>query len=199
VTACVGDALITGTPLLSLFGGNNIIKEKTWKSAFQIGPDRTFDQDPKYALRLLVDIAIKALSPAINDPTTAVQVLDQIQDLLLRLGRRRLEIGALRDKEGALRVVIPHPKWEDFLRLALDEICFYGATSVQVMRRMRALICDLTAALPNERSQALEHQIDRLNLTIARSFVDEEEKRDASVGDRQGLAVSLRRPSGQSE
>ena len=59
--------------------------------------ERTFEQDPKYALRLLVDIAIRALSPAINDPTTAVQALDQIQDLLLRLGRRRLEIGAVRE------------------------------------------------------------------------------------------------------
>ena len=147
----VGDTLITGMPLLRVFGGNQLVKDETWKKSFETGPDRTFDQDPKYALRLLVDIAIKALSPAINDPTTAVQALDQIQDHLLRLGSRRLEIGTVRDSEGVLRLVVPHPTWEDFLRLGFDEIRFCGATSVQVMRRMRALINDLIAALPQER------------------------------------------------
>jgi len=189
VLASVGDTLITGMPLLRVFGGDQLVKDETWKAAFETGPDRTFDQDPKYALRLLVDIAIKALSPAINDPTTAVQALDQIQDHLLRLGRRRLEIGAVRDSAGGLRLFVPHPTWEDFLRLAFDEIRFCGATSVQVMRRMRAMISDLIAALPQERHPALEHHRERLNATIARSFADEEEKLEASVEDRQGLGV----------
>ncbi len=189
VLASVGDTFITGMPLLRVFGGNHLVKDETWKGALETGPDRTFDQDPKYALRLLVDIAIKALSPAINDPTTAVQALDQIQDHLLRLGRRRLEIGAVRDSEGTLRLVVPHPTWEDFLRLGFDEICFCGATSVQVMRRMRALISDLIAALPQERHPALERHRQRLNSIIARSFADEEEKLEASVEDRQGLGV----------
>jgi uncharacterized membrane protein len=192
VVAAVGDTLIKGMPLLRVFGGNLFIEEETWKRVFETGLDRTFDQDPKYALRLLVDIAIKALSPAINDPTTAVQALDQIQDQLLRLGSRRLEIGAVRDSRGVLRLVIPHPTWEDFLRLAFDEIRFCGATSVQVMRRMRALISDLIATLPQERHPALEHQRERLNATIARAFADDEEKLEASVEDRQGLGV----PSG---
>ena len=73
--------------------GTQHINEKALREAFGLGGDRTFEQDPKYALRLLVDIAIKALSPAVNDPTTAVQALDQIEDLLRRLGSRRLEIG----------------------------------------------------------------------------------------------------------
>jgi uncharacterized membrane protein len=189
VSVSVGDTLITGMPLLRVFGGNQLVKDETWKKSFETGPDRTFEQDPKYALRLLVDIAIKALSPAINDPTTAVQALDQIQDHLLRLGSRRLEIGTVRDSEGVLRLVVPHPTWEDFLRLGFDEIRFCGATSVQVMRRMRALISDLIAALPQERRPALEHHRDRLNSTIARTFADEEEKLEASVEDRQGLGV----------
>ena len=74
--------------------------------------------------------SIKALSPAINDPTTAVQALDQIEDLLIRLGRRRLEIGAFRDGQGNLRLLIAYPAWEDFLRLAFDEILSYGASSI---------------------------------------------------------------------
>jgi uncharacterized membrane protein len=174
VLVSVGDTLIMGMRLLRVFGGKRIVKDEIWKNTFETGPDRTFEQDPKYALRLLVDIAIKALSPAINDPTTAVQALDQIQDHLLRLGSRRLEIGTVRDDEGVLRLVVPHPTWEDFLRLAFDEIRFCGATSVQVMRRMRALISDLIAALPQERHAALEHHRERLAATIARSFADEE-------------------------
>jgi uncharacterized membrane protein len=189
VVASVGDTLITGSPLLRVYGGNRTVNDESWKRAFATGLERTFEQDPKYAIRLLVDIAIKALSPAINDPTTAVQALDQIQDHLLRLGRRRLEIGAVRDMEGTLRLVIPYPNWEDFLRLALEEIRFCGATSVQVMRRMRALISDLIEALPHERHPALEHQRGRLNATIARSFADNEEKLEASVEDRQGLGI----------
>ncbi len=190
IAVSVGDTLIGGTPMLRLFGGKDVVKDETWKSAFEVGRDRSFEQDPKYAVRLLVDIAIKALSPAINDPTTAVQALDEIQDQLQRLGNRRLEIGALRDNRGVLRVVVPYPTWEDFLRLAFDEIRFCGATSVQVMRRMNALITDLITALPSERHPALEHHRQRLNATIARSFEDDEEKLEASVEDRQGLGVA---------
>jgi uncharacterized membrane protein len=117
-----------------------------------------------------VDIAIKALSPAINDPTTAVQALDQIEDLLLRLGQRHLEIGAFRDSNGKLRLVVPFPAWDDLLRLAFDEICSYGTNSVQVMRRMNALVTDLALAVPEERRPALEYWDARLEATN-RTFV----------------------------
>ena len=65
--------------------------------AIRLERERTFEQDPKYPIRLLADIAIKALSPAINDPTTAVQTIDQIEDLLRRLGRRALDAGYAED------------------------------------------------------------------------------------------------------
>jgi uncharacterized membrane protein len=177
------------TPLLRVRGARQPLDEATLKSAIHVGDERTFDQDPKYALRLVVDIAIKALSPAINDPTTAVQALDQIEDLLLRLGRRRLEIGAFTDRAGTLRLLAPLPSWDDFLLLALDEIRAYGADSVQVMRRMKALIKNLTEVLPADRHPSLRHWEARLKGSIARSFEDAEEKRDASVADRQGLGM----------
>ena len=188
--AAVGDTLMEGTELLRVHGTKQEIDERALRAAFIIGEQRTFDQDPKYAIRLLVDIAIKALSPAINDPTTAVQALDQIEDLLRRLGRRRLEIGAIHDGEGKLRLVTLHPSWEDFLVLAFDEIRAYGASSVQVMRRMKALTSDLIDFLPEERHKPLLRHQKRLNATIARSFETAEEKREASVEDRQGLGVT---------
>lgn len=185
----VGDTVVDSTPVLRVFGAAKSVDERALINAIGMGGQRTFEQDPKYAIRLLVDIAIKALSPAINDPTTAVQALDQIEDLLLRLGRRRLEIGEFRDRDGQLRLVVPSPTWEDFLRLAFDEIRYCGAHSVQVMRRMKALVNDLSSRLPENRRAALRHWEERLQTTIARSFEDTEEKQEASVEDRQGLGV----------
>jgi len=189
VTATVGDTLVESGVMLRVHGGARAIDERALRAAFVLGGQRTFEQDPKYAIRLLVDIAIKALSPAVNDPTTAVQALDQIEDLLLRLGRRRLEIGAFRDRAGALRLVVPYPEWDDFLSLAFDEIRYCGATSVQVMRRMRALAADLIRALPPERHEALHHQQRRLDASITQSFRDAGEQQEASVEDRQGLGI----------
>ena len=195
MVAAVGDTIVDLTPVLHLFGARQPIDERALAKAIEMGEERTFDQDPKYAIRLLVDIAIKALSPAINDPTTAVQALDQIEDLLLRLGRRRLEISEYRDKNGNLRLIAPCPTWEDFLRLAFDEIRYCGAHSVQVMRRMMALVNDLIERLPENRHPALLHWEERLQTTIARSFDDLEEKQEASVEDRQGLGLSRKRPT----
>jgi uncharacterized membrane protein len=144
----------------------------------------------QYAIRLLVDIAIRALSPAINDPTTAVQALDEIGDLLLRLGHSCLATAPMCDAGGVARVVMPLPSWEDFLRLAFEEICSYGASSVQVMRRMNALLTELIAALPVERRPALGYWKYRLRTSIERHFPDLDQRRDASAGDRQGLGVS---------
>jgi uncharacterized membrane protein len=189
VVSSVGDTLVEGTVMLRVRGGRQAMDERALRDAFAVGSERTFEQDPKYALRLLVDIAIRALSPAVNDPTTAVQALDQIEDLLLRLGRRRLEIGALRDRDGALRLVVPHPSWDDFLALAFDEIRHCGADSVQVMRRMNALAADLIAALPPERHESLRRHQRRLHATIAKSFEDTAEKEEASAEDRQGLGI----------
>jgi len=189
VMACVGDTLLEGTPIMRVFGGRPVVSKHAWRTAFELGDERTFEQDPKYAIRLLVDIAIKALSPAINDPTTAVQTLDQIEDLLRRLGLKRLEIGAFRDGTRALRLVVQFPAWADFLTLAFEEIRMYGATSVQVMRRMRAVVTDLIATLPAERQAPLRHYQERLDATIARSFADDAEKMEASVADRQGLGI----------
>jgi uncharacterized membrane protein len=189
IVGAVGDTVVELTPLLHVRGTREPIPEEKLRKGIELGNERTFEQDPKYAIRLLVDIAIRALSPAINDPTTAVQALDQIEDLLLRLGQRRLEIGKYRDSDGKLRLVVPLPTWDDLLRLAFDEISFYGATSVQVMRRMNALVADMRQAVPKERGPALQRWDERLRGIIARSFVDSEERVEASKEDRQGLGA----------
>lgn len=190
VVTAVGDTVLEGMPLLQIYGARHPVPETELRHALELGEERTFEQDPKYAIRLLVDIAIKALSPAINDPTTAVQALDQIGDLLLRLGARRLEIGSFQDGSGRVRLTIPFPSWDDFLHLGFEEILSCGAKSVQVMRRMAALVADLLTVLPPERRAALKYWQERLHTSITRSFEDAEEKLSASVEDRQGLGVT---------
>ena len=152
-----------------------------------LADERTIDQDPLYALRLLVDIATRALSPAVNDPTTAVQTLDRIEAILELLANRRLDQGTIRDDQGTVRLIIPMPSWEDFLAVGLTEIRHYGATSAQVMRRLRALLDDLILDAPPSRRPALQEQLTYLDQTIARSWPDPTERELALVADRHGL------------
>jgi uncharacterized membrane protein len=196
LVAAVGDTVIDGMPLLRVHGGRRSIAEPELRRRLKLGEERTFEQDPKYALRLLVDVAIRALSPAVNDPTTAVQALDQVEDLLLRLSRRRLAAGRVNDASGGLRLVFPQPSWEDLLRLAFDEIRFHGASSIQVMRRMRALLSDLMVQVPDERRGALVSYLERVDAGIRSSFPEGDDRRDAFDSDRQGLGLSReRRPA----
>jgi len=186
----VGDTLVDGMPLLRVHGGGRPVGERRFRRLVRLGSERTFEQDPKYAIRILVDIAIKALSPAINDPTTAVQALDQVEDLLLRLGRADLSAGRVRDGRGSLRLVFPVPDWEDFLVLAFDEIRYCGASSIQVMRRLRALLQDLKEHVPPERRLALQRYLERVDSGIRRTFEDGDDRKDALEVDRQGLGLS---------
>jgi uncharacterized membrane protein len=192
--ACaVGDTLVEDSVILRVHGTKEPLAEKRLMKAIRLNVDRTFEQDPKYAIRLLVDIAIKALSPAINDPTTAVQALDQIEDLLLRLGRRDLDSGHASDLEGVLRLVFPMPTWGDYLALAFDEIRQYGATSVQVMRRLRAALVALSDSLNSpDRADAVRRYLGHLDLAIAHSTLDAEDQAKARETDRQGLGLTRR-------
>lgn len=196
LVASVGDVAVEMVPVLHVFGSGKLIDEQALRDAIGFGEQRTFTQDPKYAIRLLVDVAIRALSPAINDPTTATQALDEIGDLLIRLGLRRIEIGAFHDSGGTLRLIVPFPSWEDLTLLAFEEIRYYGASSVQVMRRMSALLTDLISVLPEVRRPALIYWQQRIENTVGRSFEDAEERRHASREDRQGLGTTRQRSVG---
>ena len=190
----VGDSVVEGDAILKVYRGLHMLASNSLSPAIHLEKQRTFDQDPKYALRLLVDIAIKALSPAINDPTTAVQALDEIEDLLRRIGVRCLDVDRVTDERGVVRVIFPTPTWEDFLSLAFDEIRFYGATSLQVTRRLRAALRDLSRVVPPSRQRAIQKYIEHLNVTVKNSIHDAEDLTTALQEDRQGLGLS-RKPS----
>ncbi len=194
MASAVGDTLSDDSPLLSVHGASEPIREKDLLRAIHLKPERTFEQDPKYPLRLLVDVAIKALSPAINDPTTAVQAIDQIEDLLRRLGRHQLDAGYAGDADGKLRLVYPMPTWEDYLTLAFDEIRQYGAGSVQVMRRLRSTLIDLaTEQTDPARAAAVQRYLKHLDLSIETSPFNAEDRIKARQEDRQGLGLTRKR------
>ena len=184
----VGDFLPREAPLLHVYGAGTVPGERALRAKVALGDERTIEQDPAFALRILVDIAIRALSPAVNDPTTACQVIDYVQDLLEDMGRA--EVGVpweLRDAAGRVRVVLPSRGWEDYLQLAVVEIREYGAASPQVCRRLRAMLVDLLDAVRPERRPAVGAEIAALDALGARSFSDPALRAYAAGCDRQGV------------
>lgn len=108
------------------------------QAGIYFGRSRLLYQDPAYGLRQLVDIAIQALSPAINQPTTAIQVIDRLEDIMRRIGVNPRLSGYYADAAGRVRLVEPVLTWDDSLDLAFTEITVYGASSPQVVRRLLA-------------------------------------------------------------
>jgi uncharacterized membrane protein len=186
----VGDAISHGDPLFRVYGGSRPIPHPTLYGFVAVGRERTLDQDPRFAFRIIVDIANKALSPAINDPTTAVLAIDQIDNLLMLIGRRRLDEGLAHDAEGRLRLVYGTPDWPDYVTLAISEVRQYGEGSLQVSRRLRALLDHLIAVLPPTRRPPLEQEQTLLAGAILRRFPDEADRKRAEVADYQGVGGS---------
>ena len=183
----VGDTVPDGAVIARVSGG--AIEDAKVRRAFMLGDERTMEQDPKFALRLLVDVAIKALSPAVNDPTTAVQALDQIEDLLRRIGRRTLELGHLVGARGFTRVTYPTPTWGDLLALGTDEIRMYGSDSLQVVRRLRLLLENLAETVTEDRRAAVLDRLERLDAAVE-AEIPAADRADAYVTDPQGLGLS---------
>jgi uncharacterized membrane protein len=183
----VGDFVATGEPLFRLYGDATRLNDGTLRAQVAFGPERTIEQDSTFAFRVIVDVGVKALSPAINDPTTAVLAIDQLHRLLRLVGRRHLHDDTLYDADGALRLIFPTPNWEDFVQLALSEIRLYGAGNFQVSRRLRAMIHNLLESLPENRLPALLRELDLLDRTLEKLHEFPEDLKLARQPDFQGL------------
>jgi uncharacterized membrane protein len=183
----VGDFVATDDPLFLLHGGADAVDERRLRGSIAFGRERTIEQDSTFAFRVIVDIAIKALSKAINDPTTAVLAIDQLQRLLRRVGSRHLNDEQIRDESGQLRVIFPTPNWDDFVQLAFREIRLYGAENFQIARRLRATFDNLMKALPENRLSALRLELKLLDHAIEKLYVLPEDLAVARIPDTQGL------------
>ena len=185
----VGDSVETGSDLMRVWGSG---ATAGLTGAIVVSDERTFEQDPMFAFRILVDVAIRALSQAINDPTTATQCLHRIQALLATVGCRRLEADVQTDSSGAIRVVVPSPSWDDYMDLGLSEIRRAGAGQFQVARRMRALLDHLDAVCPEPRRAAIARHRAALDESIQANFPVETDRRFASTADAQGVGGARR-------
>lgn len=175
VAACsVGDCVGYGTIIARSYG--ETVTEAKVLRAIRLAWERDLKTDLSYSIRLLVDTAVRALSPAVNDPTTAVQALDEIEGLLCRLVRKRLPDGS---------------SWEGYLHLSFDEIRLSGDTQPLVMRRMRAAVISIASSATTEtrRAQTLAY-IGSIDRSIDASGLDPEDMQMMHHADRQGLGVS---------
>jgi uncharacterized membrane protein len=182
----VGDFVATGEALCRIHGGSSV-PAKQVRESIALDRERTMEQDPAFAFRIIVDIADKALSPAINDPTTGVLAIDQIQRLLQEVGSRDLGAGVVLDDHGAVRLTYRTPNWPDFVLLAISEVRQYGAGSVQIVRRLRGMLESLIRVLPRSRAPLLREQLCLLHTSVEKAFSDPLDRAEAEVADSQGL------------
>ncbi len=148
-----------------------------------VGEERAIDVDPAFGIRILVDTAIKALSPGVNDPTTAVMALDQVEALLADLGSHDLSGVHSEWLRG------PATTWNGVVDLALTEITFFGARSFQVTRRLMALLDDLMT-LPQMRRPALERHRDQVIRRVHDAYDDPGDIAFALGVDQQGISTT---------
>jgi uncharacterized membrane protein len=149
----VGDRLDEAAPLADLRGGE--LPDRTVRTAVIRGVERSFDQDPMLAVRLLADIGLRALSPAVNDPATAIDAIDATESLLRMLAQRRLDIADISDGSGVLRVRLVLPTWEDYLRTGVEDLLPPAAHSPMVLERLHRLLGNLLEVSPPSRHAAL--------------------------------------------
>jgi len=192
LAVAVGEFVDPGQELVRIHGDAQV-DVRLLHAGIEIGEERTIEQDPAFAMRIVVDTAIRALSPAVNDPTTAVQGIDVLEPIVRELAGRDLDASFARGGDGRMRLVWPSPDWEDVLDLAFDEIRAYGASAVQICRRMRAALEDLRTTSSPSRHAAIDAQLARLDAAVAAAHGhDSPEAALASVADRTGIGLHRR-------
>lgn len=151
----VGDFLPHGALLATIWPQRQAQPEvvRRINGCFAFGRDRTMQQDPEYGVIQLSDIAVKALSPGINDPTTALTCLDYLSGVLRHLGGRALPSALRKDTAGRLRVIIRGTNFERMADLGLSQIRHYGETSAAVTLRLLETLREVAAVLPEGSSR----------------------------------------------
>jgi uncharacterized membrane protein len=184
LTVGVGEYLAHGTPVALVHHGD--LHDRDVTRFFLIRGERTFVQDPAFGFRQLVDTAIRALSPAVNDPTTGVQAIDRLSDLLAITGNRLDPTGLRVDSAGTVRIKRKLRDFERLLVLSLTEVIRYGADAPQVVRRLRAVLDELESTLPQERHAAVARQRSLLDAAVS-AALPAPFTAVASTADREGL------------
>jgi uncharacterized membrane protein len=179
-----GDGVSVGSHIALVSGGR--ARDRQVSRCLLTASERSLALDPLYALRILSDVALRALSPGVNDPTTAVRALDEVEGVLRAAAP--LQLGAVRlpAREGS--VIVRSPTWSDVVDVALLEVVDAGLGQFQVTRRVTAMLNDLLADLPESRHPALLRY--KRRLTDGIGTLPAEYQAIAHTGDRQGIGGS---------
>jgi uncharacterized membrane protein len=172
LTASIGDFVPRGAVLFRAWGDTSALDMDALIGTVTLSEERSMRQDVAFGMRQIVDVAERALSPSTNDPSTAVQAIDQLHDISRCLVQRRFPAPYRMDDRGALRLILPRPDWDSYVRLAFDEIRSSGQGSVQIMRRLRFALEDLLEVAPPFRRRILQEQLALLDASVSRSFAD---------------------------
>ena len=162
----VGTYMVRGADLLEVHGGT-APGTAPLLGALNCAAVRSLYQDPCYGVRQLVDIAIRAVSAAINDPTTAVQALDRLHGILRAIADRPDPSGVSLDSAGAARLVVPVPDWNRVFDLAFTEISLYGAGDPQISRKLISIFDDLAPCVTPDRRAAIDSRRQWLRNEVA--------------------------------
>jgi uncharacterized membrane protein len=181
-----GDFVPEGAPLLRVHADGELNDRRVIRS-LALGKERTMHEDVAYGFRMLVDVAQRSLTPAMGDPTTATQAIDRLHDCLRQLARRPFPSGRCYDADGRLRLVVPVLSWRGYVDLTLEELRHDANVSIQVLRRVQAMLEDLLRVAPPERRPPLERQLELFERLIRKTFDDAEDRQTASEPDVQGL------------
>jgi uncharacterized membrane protein len=147
----VGHFVPAGIPLMMVSKGNRLPPEGTAEllAAFDFGPTRTLQQDVEFGVLQIVDVALKAISPAVNDPTTAINCIDQLSRILIRFASREPPEELLYDPPGIVRAGIGWIRFERLLEAAFEQIRMYAKTDVAVSLRLLRALDDIAASTPD--------------------------------------------------
>lgn len=193
----VGDCVAIGDPIFRVYGGRTKPAVIDLHGSVALGQERTLQQDPIFAFRIMVDIASKALSPAINDPTTAVIAIDHIHHLLRNVAGRCLDDERIRDRSGRIRLLYRTPDWRDFVQIAVTEIRHFGGESIQVTRRLRAMLENLIESVTPQRAELLKQELRLIERSAERFFPEPEDLILAGESDLQGVGGKTDNSRGQ--
>lgn len=182
----IGDFVVPGTPVFTVHGGA-APSRRALRYTVSVSVERTFHQDLGFGLRQLADIALRALSPAVNDPTTAVQALDRIIQILASVAGHPLGALRHRDRRGAVRMVQPVPDWTALVDLGFAEIRGCAVGNPQVTRRMLAGLDDLLRLAPEDRRRPLLRHRELLAQAVERAVPEAADRAFALLPDRQGI------------
>jgi uncharacterized membrane protein len=184
----MGDFVPRGAPLFRVRGALPEPHRSAVALSVILDRERSHDYEPAFGLRKLVDVATRSIySSPFQDPTTAVQSIDAIHDILRRLVGREFPSGCHHDAHGQLRLVERVMNWEGYVRIAFDELRLAGAGSPQIARRLRAALEDLSATASPERRPALDHELELLDKAVRRAYDDDADVDAARVADAQGI------------